>query len=441
MPPAGLSRGHCVQEVRVRRRVTHAAGTFERRNSIDNGSVNAGLQRSAANILKAINPGTVPPRRRATISGRVWLQRNLGMVMKASNWLPEAAARAVAHAQKKGAVFAIDTTATVLHDQEIPFLVRIVASLQQKSTMELDNRSAQTLTPRDAELASADSAATTSALDLAEQAATSHLETADLHDPFLPYEEDLYVGDVPPAHVCLLNKFNVVNGHLLIVTRAFQEQTLLLTSADFTAFWHCLRQHPSLGFYNSGKIAGASQRHKHMQLIPLAAETDIPIHVQLEKAASAREEQHSCFTVSSFPFKHAVIGTRDLESSNETDAINGAILHARYMQLLQFLIEKLGVSASSWIAWETTTSGRLSSDSFPVEDQQEAAHPFPYNLLLSRNWMLLVPRQQEKFLNEISVNALGFGGFLLAKNEAQKDLIVQHGPLGILKQVAIPWDA
>lgn len=357
--------------------------------------------------------------------------------MKARTWLPEAVARAVAHARSRGALYAIETAATIVRDQDISFVVRIVASLQHKPTSERpDGPNEMLATTSHTSSTSGEDATTASALDLAEKAATSHLETRDIPDPFLPYEEDLYVGDVPPAHVCLLNKFNVVDGHLLIVTRSFQEQTLLLTNADFAAFWHCIRQYPGLGFYNSGRIAGASQRHKHMQLIALTAEVEIPIHEHVSKAARIREEQDGCFRVPSLPFKHAVIGTGDLRSDNESDPVIGAILHARYMQLLQFTIERLGVSASSWMAWESSTSHRWP----PIGNEHETAHPFPYNLLLTSSWMMLVPRQQEKFLNEISVNALGFAGFLLAKNETQRDLIVQHGPLNVLMQVAIPWD-
>lgn len=55
-------------------------------------------------------------------------------------------------------------------------------------------------------------------------------------DPFLPYEPDLFVGDISSTHICLLNKFNVVDNHLLIVTRDYQEQTDLLNLKDFTAY-------------------------------------------------------------------------------------------------------------------------------------------------------------------------------------------------------------
>ena len=54
-------------------------------------------------------------------------------------------------------------------------------------------------------------------------------------NPFLPYDEDLFVADVSETHVCLLNKFNVVDDHLLIVTRAFESQEDPLRLADFEA--------------------------------------------------------------------------------------------------------------------------------------------------------------------------------------------------------------
>ena len=88
-------------------------------------------------------------------------------------------------------------------------------------------------------------------------------------NPFLPYEQDLYVADASPTHVCILNKYNVVDLHLLIITRAFEHQETMLRLADFQALWRCLGEYDSLGFYNSGHLSGASQPHKHLQIVPL----------------------------------------------------------------------------------------------------------------------------------------------------------------------------
>ena len=88
-------------------------------------------------------------------------------------------------------------------------------------------------------------------------------------NPFLPYEEDLFVADISATHLCLLNKFNVLDHHLLIVTREFEEQENRLNLEDFAALWTCMAEFEALAFYNSGRIAGASQPHKHLQMVPL----------------------------------------------------------------------------------------------------------------------------------------------------------------------------
>jgi sulfate adenylyltransferase (ADP) / ATP adenylyltransferase len=43
------------------------------------------------------------------------------------------------------------------------------------------------------------------------------------------------VAHLSPTHVCLLNKFNVVAHHVLVVTREFEQQTSPLNAADFDA--------------------------------------------------------------------------------------------------------------------------------------------------------------------------------------------------------------
>ena len=88
-------------------------------------------------------------------------------------------------------------------------------------------------------------------------------------NPFLPYDADLWVTDISQTHICLLNKFNVIENHILVVTRVFEDQESLLTAEDFEAMWICMAEFDGLAFYNSGPIAGASQQHKHLQIVPL----------------------------------------------------------------------------------------------------------------------------------------------------------------------------
>ncbi|MES9860967.1 MAG: hypothetical protein ABW157_17270 [Candidatus Thiodiazotropha sp. LLP2] len=49
-------------------------------------------------------------------------------------------------------------------------------------------------------------------------------------------EPSLTVSELSPTHIAVLNKFNVVNHHLLIVTSKFESQERLLNECDVDAF-------------------------------------------------------------------------------------------------------------------------------------------------------------------------------------------------------------
>ena len=62
--------------------------------------------------------------------------------------------------------------------------------------------------------------------------------------------------------------------------------------------------------------------------------------------------------------------------------------------------------------------------------------PSPYNLLATRQWLLLVPRSRECFAS-ISVNALGFAGALLVRDREQLRALEATGPWRVLQHVAM----
>jgi ATP adenylyltransferase len=230
------------------------------------------------------------------------------------------------------------------------------------------------------------------ATSLARKAAEGRRQPGAGGDPFLPYDPDLFVADLSPTHVCLLNRFNVVEHHLLLVTRAFEEQESPLTPADFAALAACLAEIDGLGFYNSGPAAGASQRHKHLQLVstPMG---DGPERTPIDRALAAPEP--------ALPFPHALVR---LDPAAGPPAAAGARLLAAYRELLDAV--------------------------FP------ARAPGPYNLLATRDWMLLVPRTSSHW-EGIEVNALGFAGTLLVASAADLERVRRAGPLAILRHVAM----
>lgn len=278
------------------------------------------------------------------------------------------------HALRCGALQPIPTKYEFVEQGRIQFLVRTLANLVRKDEAKQQEKAT----------------------------------TGKEFNPFLPYDEDLFVADISDTHVCLLNKFNVIDHHLLIVTRSFEEQETWLTLEDFQAMWVCLCETEGLAFYNAGKTAGASQRHKHLQLIPLPLVSTGP-KVPIEPALGSATFQGCVGTTSDFPFVHAIARLDSCWTQSPSAAAEVTL--ERYYTLLR-AVGLHGVEGSQ---------------------RQTGA----YNLLVTRQWMLLVPRTQEYF-QSISINSLGFAGALLVRDEQQMKLLKDYGPLSTLRHVAVP---
>ena len=200
-------------------------------------------------------------------------------------------------------------------------------------------------------------------------------------NPFLPPEAELTVGPIGPHHQLVLNKFNVLEPHGLIITNQFVPQTDQLTLRDFSAVAQVLADVDGLVFYNGGEAAGASQAHRHFQLVPMdMGNGGMPLQHWIDQVPHPERR-------GLFPFQYRFLSLPDTDAGTLFDA----------WQKLEF-------------AWQ------------------------PYNLLLTRRWMLVIPRSGESF-GSVSVNSLGFAGALLAKNHDELKLIRQTGPMALLSAV------
>jgi ATP adenylyltransferase len=280
------------------------------------------------------------------------------------------------HALQCGALLSIPTEFEFVEQDGVRFLVRILSNLNRKKAAK------------------------------EKQSATSGEE----FNPFLPYEEDLFVADISDTHVCILNKFNVADYHLLIITRAFEEQESLLTLEDFTAMWACLADFDGLAFYNSGKTAGASQRHKHLQLVPLPLAPSGP-QIPIEPLLTAAQFQESIAS--------DVSATPTLDFTNVIPKL--PFVHA-FAPLNPHWVRSPFAGAQATLEVYRTLLHSVGTGA--------------YNLLATREWILIVPRSQEHF-QSISVNSLGFAGALLVRNPAEMEILKAQGPMTILKSVAV----
>jgi ATP adenylyltransferase len=283
--------------------------------------------------------------------------------------------RQTKHALGCGALRPIETIQATIEDGGVRFLVRQVSSLARK--------------------------------DEVRQKHKAKAVGQGGNNPFLPYDPDLFVADVSDTHVALLNKFNVIDHHLLIVTRRFEPQEALLNLADFAALFTCMAEFDGLGFYNGGPAAGASQRHKHLQIVPLPLAKQGPM-LPIEPLLAVACTDGSIGTVPGLNFPHAF---------------------ARLERLPATLPLELAHSAFDWYRALLDAVGLRAID-VNGEPHQSA----PYNLLVARQWMLLVPRSAE-CVEGISINALGFAGSLFVRDEAQMQIIKKLGPMAVLQRV------
>lgn len=268
-----------------------------------------------------------------------------------------------------GALRSFDTVQSVIEDGGVPFLVRQAANLARKE-------------------------------EASKLAAKATADAASAwRDPFSPCEEALRVGDIGERHCLLLNKFNVLAHHLLIVTTDFEPQESLIGEDDFAALFACLERFDGLGFYNGGTIAGSSQPHKHLQIVPLPLDGHaLPIEPFIDAAHTS-----GIFRAPQLAFAHA---------ATWLDNDDPAHAHAIYLQLL----DAIGVQ--------------------PLDVAGVAHQSRPYNLLVTRRWMLAVPRGVSH-VEGVAVNALGFAGSLFVRDAAQRDVVESLGPMKLLANATI----
>lgn len=283
--------------------------------------------------------------------------------------------RTTERALKTGALVPISTNERFIEDSGVRFVVRVLDGLRRKKEAKQEQEAA--------------------------------VLSGKPVNPFLPPDPDLTVAEVTDTHLALLNKFNVVEHHLLIVTKRFEDQDTLLTVSDLKALWTCMAEYNSLGFYNGGREAGASQQHKHLQVVPLPLASQGP-RIPLEPLFTGAPRT-GITALPSLPFANAFVRLDTEMTGSPADAA-GVVSHGLYADLLR----SLGMRAP--------------------DPSRPSFRSAPYCLLLTREWMLLVPRSREHF-EDISLNSLAFAGSLFVQSEAQFERLEASGPMNALRSV------
>ncbi|KAG8956003.1 bifunctional AP-4-A phosphorylase/ADP sulfurylase [Tulasnella sp. 424] len=238
-----------------------------------------------------------------------------------------------------------------------------------------------------------------------------------------PYVPGLYVDELKEEnedYVVLMNKYCVVQNHFLLVTKEFKRQTSPLTPCDLAAAYKLMsagRRHGKnfFMFYNCGPLSGSSQPHKHLQFMPIPEEEVPPI----EKLAQRQrlEVDGKAFIIPSLPYAHHVFRLPAYRSRPLAEILD---------TLTQAFISLLDLTFQTMRQLPTLPDG-----------------PPAYNVLLTFDHLHVIPRgRAEHMLSrggiDVPVNALGFAGMLMTKSEEDQGLLIEEGPLAILRGVGLP---
>ncbi|KAJ1962408.1 bifunctional AP-4-A phosphorylase/ADP sulfurylase [Dipsacomyces acuminosporus] len=224
-------------------------------------------------------------------------------------------------------------------------------------------------------------------------------QSNDFVNPFLPFDRRLHVKSLGSTHQLLLNKYCIIPGHLLITTAEFEQQGEPLTEKDFAVVLdttsNLSRRH--IVFYNSGEESGASQPHKHLQILPMPSNmADPPTMTLWLESAPPCGQAYAC---DKLPFSH--IGVR-----LNTASLSPASLLAAYSKAL-------------------------------CELTRLYAKDISYNMVLTPSALMLFPRKQNSWQG-IGINSLGYAGLMLCKTADELNLVKASSILSILTNAGYP---
>ncbi|KAI0841607.1 HIT-like protein [Hypoxylon sp. FL0890] len=245
--------------------------------------------------------------------------------------------------------------------------------------------------------------------------------------PFNPFENPspaLLVADLPPSHRLVLNKFAVVPEHFILITKEVKPQTHVLEKDDIAATFACIEAYRREGqklfaFFNSGPHSGASQPHRHLQLLPVERMKDGLEAVDRGKEWSVLAER---LTESEkvLPFSVFTASMHSDMSDEER--------HRTYLELYRRAVNAV-----------------FPNTEVPVEGEAKIS----YNFAMTSHSMALCPRSAEgamiknkagEKVGEVALNGTVLAGTALVKNEAEWDALREDPDmlLEILKGIGLP---
>tara|TARA_B100000886_G_scaffold150049_2_gene102005 strand:- start:287 stop:1117 length:831 start_codon:yes stop_codon:yes gene_type:complete len=211
-------------------------------------------------------------------------------------------------------------------------------------------------------------------------------------NPFSPWEKILEIDKIGNNHQLILNKYPVQKGHILLITNTWKPQNGWLDIKDWKAIQKVNKDTSGLWFFNSSPIAGASQPHRHFQLLRRAKdEISCPREkwfLEMKSNNNIDSKLKKNIIVSKFEFSDYSISLFEL-----------------YLELCK----KLGLGD-------------------PINNKKPK---YPYNLLITNKWIAIIKRRNDH-IHGFSINGLGFAGYILVTEKSDISYLKKFGPEKLL---------
>ena len=211
-------------------------------------------------------------------------------------------------------------------------------------------------------------------------------------NPFRPWDKNLEINSIGKFHQLILNKYPVQKGHLLLITNRWKAQNGWLEEEDWLAIKKVNLDTTGLWFFNSCKEAGASQPHRHIQLLRRdSSERNCP-----------REDWFLNF-----------LRKKNNNKFNDCIVVSKLDINKNYDSLYKIYLKlsrKIGL-------------GSPKTDKVPKK---------AYNLLITNKWIAIIKRSKDNVYG-FSINSLGFAGYLLVTELSNISYLKKNGPEKLLE--------
>ena len=224
------------------------------------------------------------------------------------------------------------------------------------------------------------------------------IEYGPKRNPFIPWDPRLEIKPIYNNHTLILNKYPVQIGHMLLITNKWEPQDGWLNLEDFNAIEHVDNDTTGLWFFNSCREAGASQPHRHFQLLP--RHHNESICPRYDWFCSLLDNKNNTVSLIS-----------DCISIKPRNSTNKSVSNDLY-KLYKSMTNEMEL-------------GDVDMNNKPLK---------PYNLLITSDWIALIKRKTDKS-NGFSINALGFAGYFLGTKKSDVNSLIKFGPEKILEDV------